>query len=186
MRTRETSGRAPYPCASPAEVSVHGAARMDARLAVVLRLKPADDPVPLRIWWAVVALLDDSVTVRRVMEGIEPAPFEGITHTMSAAQDAARAALAELGGQAVGTLESRSRLRSCLDPLSALRLTIRQLARMTVRSQPTPSSSWATCSSPSWTCCLHSRRSAGKISTDQEVPSRRPSPAEGCSAIFTD
>jgi hypothetical protein len=90
-RTRRTS--------HPATVPDPGA--VDARLAGLLESKPADDPIPLSAWWFVATTLQSAVVVRRVMEGVEPAPARGIGHEVTRAQAAARAALEELDERAV-------------------------------------------------------------------------------------
>jgi hypothetical protein len=159
-RTRGTS--------HPATVPDPGA--VDARLAGLLESKPADDPIPLSAWWFVATTLQSAVVVRRVMEGVEPAPARGIGHEVTRAQAAARAALEELDERAVEPHTSSDRPFLRMEPLSVLRFTIHQLAVMAVRSRATPVPQLARALVAHVRCCHAAKRHGAMRRTVRDNP----------------
>jgi hypothetical protein len=110
----------------------------DARLTALLTSKPEDDDVPLAAWWFITTSLESAVSVRRDLEGVEPLAAAGLKRATHRAQDAARAALDELEERHGRRFIAPQPAPAHIDPLSVLRCTIHQLARLTVRSQFTP------------------------------------------------
>jgi hypothetical protein len=115
-----------------------GSQTTDVWLTAVLKSKADNDEVPLTAWWFVATSLESAVSIRRSLERVEPLPHEAFEQAARGSQKTARAALEEIEEHHGRRFVAPEPVPLHIDPLSILRCTILQLARLTVRSQGTP------------------------------------------------
>jgi hypothetical protein len=68
----------------------------DAALAALLRTKPSEENIPSAVWWLIAETLRTSVTIRRVVSGLQTADDAELAALVSEARLLTEAALAEL------------------------------------------------------------------------------------------
>jgi hypothetical protein len=117
----------------------------DTALAALLRSKPADETIPVAVWWLIAEALRTSVTIRRTAASGLPPEVEDLPMLVAEATLLTEAALAELA-ESTGarptplSLPAAPRYLSGHNPtrpVFGLQLSVLFLARMLVSHRPT-------------------------------------------------
>lgn len=107
----------------------------DAQLEAVLESKDPADEIPLAVWWLTVEVLQTTLVVRRVTEGIAPTPRGGLVPLTDRAIALSDRACADLLRSRAGTALGG---RAQRQPPATLRATAVRLGLLVVTSRATP------------------------------------------------